>query len=48
VLRNLSVDQTLLVREGAPAAQEVPRNTFTLGASPLPGAKSNMPMHDHK
>jgi hypothetical protein len=43
VLRNFAVDQALLVREGVPAVQEVRRNTFILGASPLP-----MTMQDHK
>ena len=48
VLRDLPVDQALLVREGLPTAQEMPRKAFTLGSAPLPGTKSNMPMHDHQ
>jgi hypothetical protein len=46
VLRDLPVDQALLVREGTPAAQVMPRKAFTLGAAPLP-PKSDMPLHDH-
>jgi hypothetical protein len=34
VLRNLSVDQTWLLREGVPTAQEMSRKPFTLGESP--------------
>ena len=43
LLRNLPVDQTLLVQEGIPAPQVMPRKAFTLGESPLP-----MTMQNHK
>jgi hypothetical protein len=43
VLRDFSVDQALLVREGVPAAQVMPRKPFTLGESPLP-----MTMQGHR
>jgi hypothetical protein len=47
VLRNLSVDQAMLVREGIPTPQVMPRKAFTLGSAPLPRPKSDMPIHDH-
>jgi ASPIC and UnbV len=43
VLRDLSVDQSFLVREDVPAAEVLPRKSFTLGEGPL-----RMTMHDHK
>jgi hypothetical protein len=46
VLRNIMVDQALLVQEGVAAAQLMPRKAFDLGSAPLP-SKSEMPMHDH-
>ena len=47
VLRDLSADQVLLVREGVPAAEVLPRKPFTLGAAPLLRSKGDMTVHDH-